>query len=279
MKHISNAFLVVDSSGAYARVAGDFDGAGYNQPRMIDLSPTLPADGIIKLTGNVFTCEYDSTGEIYIKFLDQFNQPITDTILFVRGDTIEIDAYGLQVVGQRRSGIVKISAATEATGPRIANSPSGQGDTVQLIWPAGVNGSNGPAGWTTVANPFNAANGYISYNPAKTLTLAGVLQGGAQRWESANPTVGNYNELYFGFVDVQGGVVAKMWPYYSRVVDTAGVGGTNAVDAQAHWAPAIFWGLTAAGVVANTGTNNIKLFTTMTGIYKRNPNSSVVDFT
>lgn len=279
MKHISNLFLVVDSSGAIARVQGDFDGAGYTQPRVVDMGANLPADGICKLTGNVYTCEYDSTGEVYVRFLDQFNMPVTDTMLFCRGNTIEIDAYGIQVLGLRRSGIVKISAATEAAGPRVMNSPSGLVDLVQQIYPVGLSGSTGPAGWTTIANPLHSANGYIAYNPAKQVGMSGVLQGSARRWESGNPTAANYNSLQFGFVDIQGGALIKFWPYYDRVIDVAANSGTYGVDLQSHWFPAIAWGLTAAGVTANIGTTAIRITSALSGGYKRNPLAMVTDYT
>ena len=279
MKHISNLFLIVDSSGAIARVQGDFDGSGYTQPRTVDLSPGFPPDGVCKLTASVYTCEYDSTGEIYVRFLDQFNMPVTDVMLFCRGDTIEIDAFAIQVVGLRRSGVVKISGATEAAGPRIANSPSGLVDLVQQIYPAGTNGTTGPAGWTTITNPLHAANGYISYNPAKQVGMSGVLQGSARRWESGNPTAANYNSLQFGFVDIQAGTLLKFWPYYDRVVDVAANSGTYGVDLQSHWYPAIAWGLSAAGVAANLGTTNIRLTSALSGGYKRNPLAMVTDYT
>jgi hypothetical protein len=274
-KNLSSVLFVVDTTGAFAPIPGDSSAALYNTPRVPDLAPQT----VVYLAGDTYAVEYDSTGEVFVQFISRDGLELSDTVLLVRGSTVNISAAGFVVEGVRRAGHVRIAAGSNGAKLNLTNSPSGYADVFRLLWPAGTNGTTGPAGWITIPDPWGNVNAFVSYNPNKSLDVAGVLGGSARRFNSGAPTVANYYTLQFGYVDVQNGVVVRAYPYYDRVIDTAAASGTYGVDAQTYWHPAIFWYLTAAGVAANVGTTAIQLEIVTNYIYKRNPNQFFLDFT
>ena len=267
MKSLSSVFITADTTGSLARIPGDYNIASYNTPR----SPNLMSSNVFFLTGENYSIEYDSTAEIYVIFRNSFGTPTSDTVLLVRGMTVNIPANQIEVVGIRRSGTMRITAGTQAGKLELTNSPSGLADIFRQYWPAGSNGSTGPAGWTTTPDYLGLPSSFIAYNPARTVDVAGVFGGSARRLVSGAVTAGNYYALQYGYADVQDGEVIRFWPYYDRVIDTAAVSGTYAVDVQAYWRPAIFWSLTPAGVTANTPTSDLQLINGSTYTFKRTP--------
>ena len=272
-KSLASIFIVADSTGAFAALAGDYSQTPNNTPR----APDLSAQTVFFLTGENYSVEYDSTGEIYVEFLNSQYQPLSDVVLLVRGMSVQIRANIVRVVGVRRAGAVRITAGSGGGELRLTNAPSGLSENLILKYPAGVDGTNGPAGWTTVAHPSGLPGAKIAYGAP--LGISAVFGGSVRRFDAGAVTATSYNDLAYGFVDVQAGAILRYHDYYVFASNAAVTGSTFGVDTQAHWRPAVIWIPTAAGIAANAATPQIYLQPITTYTFKRDPAKTFYDLT
>lgn len=275
MLNLATVQIVADTTGVLMYLPGDTLQYKQQAPRAPDMTPVLT----FNLPGESYAVEYDSTGEVYVIFMDANGQDVSGPTLLVRGMSVIINAVKIRVYGIRRAGVIRITAGQNGARQLVSNSPSGFTETANLIYPIGTNGTTGPAGWTTIAHPAGFANSYIAYNSLKSLDLSGVLGGPARRITTDTVTPANYYAAQYGFVDMDtNGVPIRYYSYHDLIINAVQVGNTFAVDAQTYWRPAIIWQLTAAGVAANAPTPGSTLITYTNYTYKRVASQTRFDF-
>ena len=279
---LNSVFLIVDTNGAFATVPGDWQlDQPFSKPRVPNYPLQTGFDGVVILPGASYYCEPDSTGEVYVQFLDRDDTPVTGPVLLSRGNRVNVMASKVKVIGVRRSGAIKITAAIPGAGAEFFNNISAVGETVSLAYPS-VDIVNPGAGWTLfrVDSADNAdEQPRLVVRTDMEIGFAGELGGSARRWGSQSLTAGNFYQLSYGFADVQNGQLVKFWNYYDLVTNSAVSGGTYPTVVQSYWHPAMYVHRTAAGVTASDNfTKYIRLSGTLNYPYFRSPVDTALVF-
>lgn len=282
MPQINSVYLVVDSDGSFVSTAGDWQSdQPFSRIRAANYPLNTGFDGIVNLPGSSYFIEPDSTGEIYVQFLARDDTPESNVILLCRGNRINIGAAKIKVIGIRRSGVVKITAAVTGQGAEIFGNIAASGESVSFRFPD-VDFLAPTPGWT-VFRPQIADNWieapYLAVKTGQEIGFAGELGGSARRFGNGTFTTANFTTLAYGFADVQNGVLVKWWPYYELVTNSAVSGGTYATVAQSYWHPAVLGYRSSAGVAAGTSTvPQIRLMGVLNYPYLRDPSKLAQSF-
>ncbi len=272
---LSSVFLIVDTDGAFAQVSGNWQS---DQPFSLPRVPNYPLqtgfNGVVILPGASYYCEPDSTGEVYVQFLDRDNLELTGPVLLARGNRVNVMAAKFRVIGVRRSGAIKITAAVPGAGVEVFNNISAVGETVSMFYPS-IDVIKPSSGWTlfrvdSADNTDEQPRLLVHTN--RQIGFSGELGGSARRWSTQLATNGNFYQLSYGFADVQNGVLVKYWNYYDLVTNGATSGGSYATVVQSYWRPAMYVHRTVAGVAASDSTTKyIRFSATLNYPYFRSP--------
>lgn len=257
---LSSVFLIVDTDGAFAQVPGNWQS---DQPFSLPRVPNYPLqtgfDGVVILPGASYYCEPDSTGEVYVQFLDRDDLPLTGPVLLARGNRVNVMAAKFRVIGVRRSGAIKITAAVPGAGVEVFNNISAVGELVSMSYPV-VDFLAPTPGWT-VFRPDLADNWveapFLAVKTGQEIGFSGELGGSARRHGTGTFTLANFTQLSYGFADIQNGALVKWWAYHDVVTNGANSGGTYPTVVQSYWHPAVLAYRTSAGVTAGTAVTPV----------------------
>ena len=279
MNNLYGTIITADTNGTPARV----NGVACLTPATVDTAGVATTRQFTDyyLTGATYSVEDDSTGEVYVQFMDRSFTALTDVILLHRGVIVHVPASLIRVVGVRRAGKLRVTTGDAGFGVRVNNPASDIVVSFGMRFPAGVNGTTGPGGWVAAGNDATTIGGnYMVYNGFEPLGVGGdIVDVVATDIGTVNPA--NYFYLAVGFAGYSA-TGEYNTVEVARIVNN-GTMSTSPVPVTPiapYTYPAIFWMLSPAGVIANVGTPRITLKTRIKNMYQRRPGgTTALDFT